>query len=61
MSENVSLFLQEGTNEYNDACALWDLYTDTKNMLLNEIFGVDDSAKSDTTTTKDEVCICSAL
>ncbi len=31
--------VQEGSQEYTDACDLLDLYNDTKNILLAEVFG----------------------
>ncbi len=33
------IVLQTTSQEYQDACDLWDLYEDTKNLLMAEVFG----------------------
>ena len=35
------LYLQPNSQEYNDACELWELYEETKGVLLTGVFGQD--------------------
>ena len=47
----ASLLPQPDSREYQDACDLWDLYSDTKNILIAEAFG--DTTEKESTQTKD--------
>ena len=57
----VYFTLQTTSQEYQDACDLWDLYEDTKNLLMAEVFGDTDKTSiaevgSTAIETDKEVC-----